>query len=60
MKNRNFFEEFYKVAVAYALVGWLVVQAVSLLFVTFEASPWAMKVFVVAVALGQACGRCST
>jgi TolB-like protein/Flp pilus assembly protein TadD len=53
----NFFTELkrrnvYKVAVAYAVVSWLVLQAASLLFVTFEAPPWAMKVFVVAVALG--------
>jgi TolB-like protein/Tfp pilus assembly protein PilF len=57
MKIDNFFVELkrrnvYKVAVAYAVVGWLVVQAASLLFVTFEAPPWAMKIFIVAVALG--------
>jgi TolB-like protein/Tfp pilus assembly protein PilF len=48
LKRRNV----YKVAVAYAVVSWLVVQAASLLFVTFEAPPWAMKIFVIAVALG--------
>jgi len=42
----------YKVAISYAVVSWLIVQAASLLFVTFEAPPWAMKVFVTAVALG--------
>src|SRR5437870_1149728 len=57
MKAGNFFAELkrrnvYKVAVAYAVVSWLVVQAASLLFVTFEAPPWAMKIFVIAVALG--------
>ncbi len=57
MKIDNFFAELkrrnvYKMAVAYAVVSWLVVQAASLLFVTFEAPPWAMKVFVIAVALG--------
>ena len=57
MKGRNFFSELkrrnvYKVAVAYAVVSWLVVQAASLLFVTFEAPSWAMKIFVIAVALG--------
>jgi TolB-like protein/Tfp pilus assembly protein PilF len=57
MKIDNFFAELkrrnvYKVAVAYAVVSWLVVQAASLLFVTFEAPPWAMKIFIVAVALG--------
>ena len=40
------------VSVAYAVVSWLVVQAASLLFVTFEGPPWAMKIFVLAVALG--------
>src|SRR5256885_6937475 len=48
LKRRNV----YKVAVAYAVVSWLVVQAASLLFVTVEAPPWAMKIFIVAVALG--------
>src|SRR5438093_8183432 len=57
MKAGNFFAELkrrnvYKVAVAYAVISWLCVQATSLLFVTFEAPPWAMKIFIVAVALG--------
>ena len=33
----------YRVAVAYAIVAWLLIQAASILFPTFEASPWAMK-----------------
>jgi hypothetical protein len=54
---KNFFDELkrrnvYKVAVAYAVGSWLVVQASSLLLATFEAPPWAMKAFVVFVALG--------
>jgi TolB-like protein/Tfp pilus assembly protein PilF len=57
MKSGNFFGELkrrnvYKVAIAYALVSWLVVQAASILFDTFEAPAWAMKVFIVAVVLG--------
>ncbi|HKQ40688.1 MAG TPA: hypothetical protein VJ063_21655, partial [Verrucomicrobiae bacterium] len=57
MSDRNFFTELkrrnvYKVAVAYAVVSWLVMQAASLLFVAFEAPPWAMKIFIIAVALG--------
>ena len=57
MKTDNFLSELkrrnvYKVAAAYLVVAWLVVQAASLLFATFEAPPWAMKTFVVAVALG--------
>ncbi len=42
MKPRNFFAELkrrnvYKVAVAYAIVAWLLIQAASILFPTFEA-----------------------
>src|SRR6266480_3738166 len=42
----------YRVAVAYAIVAWLLIQAASILFPTFEAPPWLMKVFVTAVILG--------
>ena len=42
----------YRVAVAYAIVAWLLIQAASILFPTFEAPPWVMKVFVTAVLLG--------
>ena len=42
----------YRVAVAYAIVAWLLIQASSILFPTFEAPPWVMKVFVTAVILG--------
>jgi TolB-like protein len=57
MANRNFFSELkrrnvYKVAVAYAVVAWLLIQAASILFPTFEAPAWVMKVFVAAVILG--------
>jgi TolB-like protein/Tfp pilus assembly protein PilF len=57
MKIDDFFAELkrrnvYKVAVAYAIVAWLLVQAASILFPTFEAPSWAMKIFVSAVALG--------
>jgi len=53
----NFFAELkrrnvYKVAVAYAVVAWLLIQAASILFPTFDAPPWMMKVLVVIVALG--------
>jgi len=48
LKRRNV----YKVAVAYAIVAWLLVQAASILFPTFEAPSWAMKIFVTAAALG--------
>jgi TolB-like protein len=57
MNSGNFFVELkrrnvYKVAVAYAIVAWLLIQAASILFPTFEAPPWVMKVFVTAVILG--------
>src|SRR5437868_7113683 len=48
LKRRNV----YKVAVAYAVIAWLLVQAASILFPTFEAPPWVMKVFVVLLAAG--------
>ncbi len=57
MNPGNFFAELkrrnvYKVAVAYAVVSWLVVQAASIILPTFEAPPWVMKAFVVLLALG--------
>ncbi len=57
MNSRDFFAELkrrnvYKVAVAYAVVAWLLIQAASILFPTFDAPAWVMKVFVSAVALG--------
>ena len=42
----------YKVAIAYAIVAWLLIQAASILFPTFEAPAWVMKVFVTAIILG--------
>jgi len=48
LKRRNV----YKVAIAYGIVAWLLIQAGSILFPTFEAPPWVMKVFVAVVALG--------
>src|SRR5881227_414342 len=48
LKRRNV----YKVAIAYAVVAWLLLQAASILFPTFEAPPWTMKVFVAVIALG--------
>jgi TolB-like protein/Flp pilus assembly protein TadD len=42
----------YKVGVAYAVVAWLLIQAASILFPTFGAPGWTMKVFVLAIALG--------
>jgi TolB-like protein/Flp pilus assembly protein TadD len=57
MKSGNFFSELrrrnvYKVAITYAVVAWLLVQAASILLPTFEAPSWVMKAFVVFIALG--------
>jgi len=57
MSGGNFFAELkrrnvYKVAITYAVVAWLLVQAASILLPTFEAPSWVMKAFVVLLALG--------
>src|SRR5437763_11749717 len=57
MNLKKFFSELkrrtvYKVAIACAVVAWLLLQAASILFPTFEAPPWTMKVFVALTALG--------
>src|SRR3984893_12932913 len=57
MKIDNFFAELkrrnvYKVAITYAVVAWLLVQAASILLPTFEAPTWVMKAFVVFLAFG--------
>jgi TolB-like protein/Flp pilus assembly protein TadD len=53
----NFFAELkrrnvYKVAVAYAVVGWLVIQISSTVLPTFHAPEWVVQTLVVLVALG--------
>ena len=48
LKRRNVF----RVAAAYAIVGWLVLQIGGLLFSTFEAPLWVAKSLAVLVALG--------
>lgn len=50
MRRRNV----YKVAVAYLVISWLLIQAASILLPTFEAPAWAMRAFVVFLALGFA------
>src|SRR6202011_122305 len=57
MKIDNFFAELkrrnvYKVAITYAVVAWLLIQAASILLPTFEAPVWVMKALVVFLALG--------
>src|SRR4051812_42153750 len=48
LKRRNV----YKVAVAYAVVAWLLIQAASIILPTFEAPAWIMKVLMAALLIG--------
>ena len=57
MKVSNFFTELkrrkvYRVAVAYAVGSWLLIQAASIFLPTFDAPPCMMKAVVVFLALG--------
>ena len=57
MNRRNFFSELkrrnvYKVAVAYAVVGWLAVQAASIVLPTFHAPEWALQTIIALVVIG--------
>jgi len=57
MKARGFLAELkrrkvYKVAAAYAVVSWLLIQAASIFLPTFDAPPCMMKAVVVFLALG--------
>jgi TolB-like protein len=57
MSERNFFAELkrrnvYKVAVAYLVVSWLVIQAASILLPTFDAPGWSMKLVVAVLVIG--------
>jgi TolB-like protein len=48
LKRRNV----YKVAVAYAVVAWLLIQAASIFFPAFDAPSWVMKIFIVVIIFG--------
>ena len=53
----NFFAELkrrnvYKVAVAYAVVGWLLVQVATQVFPFFEIPNWAVRLVVLAIVIG--------
>jgi TolB-like protein/Flp pilus assembly protein TadD len=57
MKIDNFFSELkrrnvYKVAVAYAVVAWLTIQAASILFPAFNAPQWAMQIVILVLVIG--------
>src|SRR6266487_4291398 len=48
VKRRNV----YKVAVAYAVVGWLLVQITTQVFPIFEIPNWALKLIVLVIVIG--------
>jgi len=57
MNPHNFFSELkrrnvYKVAVAYAVVAWLLIQAASIFLPAFDAPPWVMKTFIMVIIFG--------
>ena len=57
MNSRNFFDELkrrnvYKVAVAYAVVGWLLVQIATQVFPFFEIPNWAVRLVVLLLIIG--------
>jgi hypothetical protein len=57
VKIDNFFAELkrrnvYKVAVGYAVVGWLLVQIATQVFPFFEIPNWGVRLIVLAIAIG--------
>ena len=57
MDPKNFFAELkrrnvYKVGVAYAAVGWLIIQVVTSTFPVLQIPAWAMRLVVILVLLG--------
>jgi TolB-like protein/Tfp pilus assembly protein PilF len=57
VKIENFFAELkrrnvYKVAVAYAVVGWLIVQVATQVFPFFEIPNWAIRLVVLLIIIG--------
>ena len=57
MTGNNFFSELkrrkvYKVAVAYAAIGWLLIQIATTTFPVLQIPAWAMRLVVVLVLLG--------
>ena len=57
MNSSNFFAELkrrnvYKVAVAYAVVGWLLIQIATQVFPFFEMPNWGIRLVVLIIAIG--------
>src|SRR4051794_27698108 len=55
LKRRNV----YKVAAAYAVIGWLVVQVATQVFPFFEIPNWVVRLVVLAIAIGFPISRAS-
>ena len=57
MKLTNFFAELkrrkvYRVAIAYAVVGWLLIQIATQVFPFFEVPIWAVRLVIILLVLG--------
>ena len=57
MRQMSFYQELkrrkvFRVAIAYGVVGWILAEIGDLLFETFEAPVWVMKVFTTVIILG--------
>ena len=57
MNSRNFFAELkrrnvYKVVIAYAVVGWLLIQIATQVFPFFEIPNWGVRLMVLIIAFG--------
>src|SRR5437773_11203681 len=57
MSSRNFFAELkrrnvYKVAVGYAVVGWLLIQVATQVFPFFEIPNWGVRLIVLLIVIG--------
>jgi hypothetical protein len=48
LKRRNVF----RAGIAYAVVGWLLIEVADILLPTFSAPEWVMRVFVLLIILG--------
>src|SRR5215471_1228942 len=57
MASHNFFTELkrrnvYKIAVAYLVIAWLVIQAASIFLPAFDAPQWAMQIVIFILVVG--------
>ncbi len=57
MNAKNFFAELkrrnvYKVAIAYAIVGWLLIQVATQVFPFFEIPNWGVRLIVLFIVIG--------